>query len=541
VTYVDEAGNEHGFIERFLMDKYNLKRCGYDACFHYFDETHDKVGSQYVIARTEPQRYYEIVAEKEMTQRYKHYSSSGSDSEGEHGKAGKSFIFDYLADDRIDAHQKFGVYPGALRAPPGVFDLWTPFAVESLLQTHSLQSDLSTRVADLTIILTRVLVLSNHEKASYDFILTWLGHMFQYPEIKAGVILCFLSKQGAGKSEFMRLLQTMLGLYKVFISTTPEKHVWGQFNMALANAFLVVLNEVGEAGFAKAAGKIKALITDGTIQVEEKFVKQVTIESYHRWMMTAQVKDGRFIPTEDAERRYFIGRCSDELCVGHLANHTEFARVIKTPQALIDFYDFLMVRDVPKRPLGKEDVPVTTHQRELNAANRDPIEQFVVAIASEPQEVVLTRTNVAEYEVPIIEGVLKATVDEVYLGYRTFCTNTHVTGVGGKNQFFTQLGHLKISGVSKGKNAAWSPYYQKTQRHWQFNLAAVREKFNLAGDVAMADDTDDAGAAAVARPDPAADARAFLELVPAQPVYSPSVSPAAQRPRVGRSPHSPGQ
>jgi len=254
--------------------------------------------------------------------------------------------------------------------------------------------------------------------------------------------------------------------------------------------------------------------------------------------MTAQVKDGRFIPTEDAERRYFIARCSDELCVGHLADHVEFARVIETPQALIDFYDFLMVRSVPKRPLGKEDVPVTTHQRELNAANRDPIEQFVVAIASEPQEVVLTRTNVAEYEVPIIEGVLKATVDEVYQGYRTFCSETHVTCVAPRGQFFTQLGHLKISGVSKGKNAAWSPYYQKTQRHWQFNLAAVREKY---GDVAMADDADDAGAAAVERPDPAADARAFLGLVPAQPVYSPSGSPASQRPRVGRSPHSPGQ
>jgi len=252
-------------------------------------------------------------------------------------------------------------------------------------------------------------------------------------------------------------------------------------------------------------------------------------------MMTAQPKDGRSIPTEDAERRYFIARCSDELCVGHLAHHAEFARVIETPQALIDFYEFLMARNVPKRPLCKEDVPVTTHQRELNAANRDPIEQFVAAIAREPPEVVLMRTTLTltrtEYKVPIKDGVLKATADEVYLGYQKFCADVHITGMLARDQFFTQLGHLQISGVSKDKNAAWSPHYKKNQRHWHFDLAAVCEKY---GDVAMADDTDDAGAEAVERPDPAADACAFFGLVP-------SHSPAAQRPRTGRSPHSPGR
>ena len=277
VKYVDEEGSEHYFISDFLMDKVNLKRCDYDTCFKYFSETHNKVGSQYVVTRTKPQLHYEIMSEKEMIQTYKHYSFKDSDDD----KARKGdFISDYIHDDRIDAFQKFGVFPGALRAPSGIFDLWTPFAVESLYKTHPLEADLETRIADLTIILTRVSVLSNHEKLSYEFILTWCGHMFQYPEIKAGVILALLSKQGAGKSEFVHLLKEMIGKFKVFESTAPEKHVWGQFNMALANAYLVVLNEVGEKGFANAAGKIKALITDGTIQVEEKCAARVESTLY---------------------------------------------------------------------------------------------------------------------------------------------------------------------------------------------------------------------------------------------------------------------
>eukprot|EP00966_Prymnesium_polylepis_P225222 5209406-Prymnesium_polylepis.1 len=65
------------------------------------------------------------------------------------------------------------------------------------------------------------------------------------------------------------------------------------------------------------------------------------IDSYHRFLLTAQVKDGEAIPTEDDERRYFIARSSDELYQGAAAEHVAWAELIKRLTARRDFYDYL--------------------------------------------------------------------------------------------------------------------------------------------------------------------------------------------------------
>ena len=121
----------------------------------------------------------------------------------------------------------------------------------------------------------------------------------------------------------------------------------GDFNIGMANAYLVVLNEVGRKGFDGATGEIKSLITDPTMIVEKKHVDRQEIDSYHRFIFTAQVKDGEAIPTTDDERRYCIMRCSDELCAGHKDDHVAWAALIKRDSAIKDFYEYLMSRTPP--------------------------------------------------------------------------------------------------------------------------------------------------------------------------------------------------
>ena len=232
---------------------------------------------------------------------------------------------------------------------------------------------LAVRARDLGTIFRRVGVVTGHERKAFKFVIMWHAQLFQYPQNKS-CMLCFLSKQGAGKGEYVRLLREMIGHAGVLTTTKPQKHVWGQFNIGMANAFLVVLNEVGAKGFADAEGEIKAMITDGTMMVEKKFCDQQEIDSYHRFILTAQVKDGESIPTTDDERRYFIARCSDELCTGHADDHAAFAALVKKPTAQRDFYDYLMSLPV-KQQITKDDIPVTDFHRTLNESNRDDIEQ----------------------------------------------------------------------------------------------------------------------------------------------------------------------
>ena len=164
-------------------------------------------------------------------------------------------------------------------------------------------------------------------------------------------------------------------------TTKPDQHVFCQFNAHLAHKYLIVLNEV--KSFQNMEGQLKSLITDDTIAVEVKFGSNGTeINSYHRFIMTAQPEYADTIPTCADERRYFIIRCSDELCNDNVEHHAFFADLIKRESAQRDFYDFLMSRRV-NEIIGKDDIDaaMTDFHREINVANRDVIEQFVVALA----------------------------------------------------------------------------------------------------------------------------------------------------------------
>ena len=160
----------------------------------------------------------------------------------------------------------------------------------------------------------------------FDFQLDWQRQVFQHPDTKS-VMLCLIGGQGCGKSiiygdssEGDGLLHNMMGRSKFYSTAQPEKYVWGQFNSLMANTYVVNLNEVGNFthinNIYQGVGPLKSLISDQTITINDKGLSHVTAPSWHRFVYTANPKDGANIPTEDAERRYVVIRCSDELCSG---------------------------------------------------------------------------------------------------------------------------------------------------------------------------------------------------------------------------------
>ena len=144
-----------------------------------------------------------------------------------------------------------------------------------------------------------------------------------------------------------------------------------------------------------------------------------------------------------------IIRCSDELCAGRQDEHTNVAKyVINNPQARRDFYQFLMARNVPNRPIGKDDLIVTEHQRELNEANRDAIEMFMAALAH--AEVKFYRVKDPYDEVPIESDILKATTEQLYVAFEQFCRSSRID-ILENPRFTTQLGQKLLSCVTNEK------------------------------------------------------------------------------------------
>ena len=89
-----------------------------------------------------------------------------------------------------------------------------------------------------------------------------------------------VSAEGAGKGTLMDILTGMMGQNKVYQTTTPSREVFGNFNGPMSDAFLVNLNEVSASEMKGSSGKLKALITDNQMTINEKGVKQVQITSW---------------------------------------------------------------------------------------------------------------------------------------------------------------------------------------------------------------------------------------------------------------------
>ena len=102
----------------------------------------------------------------------------------------------------------------------------------------------------------------------------------------------------------------MLGNNKVYESHNPSRDVWGEFNGQMVNAFLINIDELSKKDTIESEGKIKGLITEPKLTINNKGLNKFEIDSHHRFINTTNNEDP--IKTTKGDRRNLIIRCSDE-------------------------------------------------------------------------------------------------------------------------------------------------------------------------------------------------------------------------------------
>jgi hypothetical protein len=261
-----------------------------------FEKTHCKIIEEGLYIH-EDNHNIKIVSENEIRNRYKHISCGFTKS-----GCPINFIDRWLVNNNeIRNKRTMGFH--LKNCPDDAYNLWTPFSMELL-------HDYVEKKEAIELFKKHISILCNHEEPIIDYVIKWIAFMIQYPE-KKSKMLVFVSDEGAGKNTLLEIIKKMIGNKKVFESTDPSRDVWGNFNSQMVDAFLVCLNEVSPIDFKNASGKVKALITDPTLTISEKYVKPFEIISHHHFIAATNVLDG-FKPTKN-DRRQGIIRCSDEL------------------------------------------------------------------------------------------------------------------------------------------------------------------------------------------------------------------------------------
>jgi hypothetical protein len=150
-------------------------------------------------------------------------------------------------------------------------------------------------------------VICNNNIDCYTYLLNYLAHLFQKPELKPGVMIALLSGQGAGKGTMFELIRKMFGYTTVQLNQVG--HVVTGFNAILERSYIVLLDEAIFHSDFKSIEAMKSLITEPQITIEEKRQPRRTIQSHHRFI--AATNSSHFAKTEKDDRRMIYFRLNE--------------------------------------------------------------------------------------------------------------------------------------------------------------------------------------------------------------------------------------
>ena len=177
------------------------------------------------------------------------------------------------------------------------------------------------------------------DDASYDYLIKFIAHMVQKPEEKPGVMIVLLGGEGVGKGSLFNLLRT------IWTSTTALTanidNITGRFNGLLASNYIICLDEAMFVGDRKSQDKIKSLITESSVMIEEKYQPCRNIKSCHRFFAASNQK--HFSSIRKGDRRHFFLKVSDS----QKDNYGYWDAFYKNiPKEISAFFDYLQTLDI---------------------------------------------------------------------------------------------------------------------------------------------------------------------------------------------------
>lgn len=191
----------------------------------------------------------------------------------------------------------------------------------------------------------------------FGYLILYIAHMLQNPEEKPGVMLAMLGGHGTGKGTFFELLRSIWKFTTLMVSDVD--HIIGHFNADLERNFVVCLDEALFSGDRKAMDRMKSMITEPTVTIEQKHQPRRSIHSYHRFI--ASSNHSKFGNIEEDDRRFVFLRVSEARKGDHEYWHQVHA-AIDDDIVIAAFMHYLLELDLSK--FNVRDRPKTTEHME---------------------------------------------------------------------------------------------------------------------------------------------------------------------------------
>ena len=134
----------------------------------------------------------------------------------------------------------------------------------------------------VNIFIDHLKLLTNNEDKCWQYLLNYIAHIFQYPEILPAVSVLIKSyEEGVGKDKLIDIIGAMMG-DEYITRISDMSMVTGNNNSSLKNKLIVQLNEVSGKDGYESKNVIKDLITRKKNIINEKYIKITEFSNYTR-------------------------------------------------------------------------------------------------------------------------------------------------------------------------------------------------------------------------------------------------------------------
>jgi hypothetical protein len=220
-------------------------------------------------------------------------------------------------------------------------------------------------------------IIAGGDDTKYTYNMKWLAHLLQKPGEKPGVASVFQSSgKGAGKGAFLTPIVKILGTeapYDNAVQIDDLSRVAGRFNGVRAGKLLIWADEAVFTGDPQQVARLKNLITETFVCIEQKGKEQFPMRCAVRLAITTN--DDRSAPVISGERRYNVNEVSSDLAATTDTTNPHkqyFKDLWSVPPELIACYLYCM--DICD--FAVEDVPLGAAEARQAALHLTVVQQF---------------------------------------------------------------------------------------------------------------------------------------------------------------------
>lgn len=182
------------------------------------------------------------------------------------------------------------------------------------------------------------------DESSAKWLIDFLAHIIQKPWEKSPLVPTHITSEGIGKNIiYDMVMRKILGKYFGFVSKNSE--ITSNFNMHLANKFLMFIDESSWSGDRDVENIMKNLTGSKILNVEEKFGAKFEVENPSRYIIASNNIEAVRIGVTN--RRYLIIEANEQMR-GNTEFFSPIIDAILNGDEAGKFFRYLKHRDISK-------------------------------------------------------------------------------------------------------------------------------------------------------------------------------------------------